>query len=410
MIIKPLSGTRVLDLTIYLAGPYCTQILAGLGAEVIKVERPLTGDPARQTPPFAGSRGVSGKKQTPQDLSFSILKRCRNKKSMTLDLSTPDGKNIFREMVKKSNVVVENFRPGVMQRQELDYEQLKKVNPAVIYCAMSGFGQTGKYKDLPAFDLIAQGFSGLMSCTGLPDQQPTRSALAVGDLSAALYGAIGILAAVRHQDRTGQGQMIDISMLDCLVSLLLDEPFDFYLQQGIPVRAGNRITRLTPFNTYRTKDGYVSICAPSDENWQAMLRLMKREDLLGNERYDNTHKRVANYQEVEDIIESWTMQLHTDEVAGPLQRAGIPAAHVRDIQEVYADEELQARGMIGDIIHQLGAVKGYRSAASPVRLSETPVELRDPAPYLGQHNSDILQRLLGYSLEQIKVLEANKII
>jgi crotonobetainyl-CoA:carnitine CoA-transferase CaiB-like acyl-CoA transferase len=407
---KPLSGIRIIDLTIYLSGPYCTQILSSLGAEVIKVERPTIGDLSRDTPPFASKKGVHGEKLTEQDISFSILKRNRNKKSITLNFNTDEGKEIYKRLVKDANVVVENFRPGVMQRKGLDYEALKEINPALVYCAISGFGQEGKNKNLAAFDIIAQAYSGLMGCTGFPDQPPTRSALAIGDLAAALYGAIAVVAAVRYCDQTGKGQMIDISMVDSVVSLLLDEPWDYNLRHGIPVRNGNSIHRLTPFNSYKAKDGYVVVGAPSDENWVTLLKVMGRDDLIGDQRYNILEKRAINSAEIEKIVSEWAAKLDRKEAVQLMQEAGLPASLIRDITEVLEDEELSGRGMISEIIHPQGSIEGYKAANSPMNFSESPVDLKDPAPYLGEHNEEVYGRLLGYSPEKIQELKEKGVL
>ncbi|MGI5876039.1 MAG: CaiB/BaiF CoA transferase family protein [Dethiobacteria bacterium] len=407
---KPLSGVRIIDLTIYLSGPYCTQILASLGAEVIKIERPGVGDLSRDTPPFASKKGVHGEKVTEHDISFSILKRNRNKKSITLNFGTDEGKEIYKRLVKNANVVVENFRPGVMKRKGLDYEALKKINPSLIYCAISGFGQEGKNKNLAAFDIIAQAYSGLMACTGFQGHFPTRSALAIGDLAAALYGAIAVVAAVRYCDQTGKGQMIDISMIDSVVSLLLDEPWDYNLRHGIPVPNGNAIHRLTPFNSYKAKDGYIVVGAPSDENWVTLLKVMGREDLIGDQRYNILERRALNSAEIEEIVSNWVAKLGRKEAVQLLQDAGLPASLVRYISEVLEDEELAERGMISEIIHPQGPIEGYRAANSPMNFSESPAELNEPAPYLGAHNEEIYGRLLGFSPEEIQKLKEKEII
>lgn len=223
-----LEGIRILDATTFLSGPYCTLLLAGMGAEVIKVEQPQTGDPARQSPPFAGPQGASGKPLTRDDMSFGFLKRSRNKKSVTLNLKHPQGKQLFLDLARHADVVVENFRPGIMDRLGVGYEQLREVNPALIYCTLSGFGLSGTYASLPAFDIVVQAMSGLMSINGTPDSPPVKVGMTLGDLAGGLFATVGILAALEHRQRTGVGQLVECSMLDALIAMMLDEAPDFW--------------------------------------------------------------------------------------------------------------------------------------------------------------------------------------
>jgi formyl-CoA transferase len=280
---KPLTGVRVLEITGFLSGPFCALQLAALGAEVIKIEPPGQGDATRHHPPFAGPRGIHREPQTDSDMSLSILKRAAGRRSITLNLKQEQGRQIFFDLLQHADVVLENLRPGALQRLGLDYGSLQPQYPGLIYCSISGYGQTGPYSDLPAHDPIIQATSGLMSTIGSAEGEPTRTGnFYLTDMIAALYAALTIVAAVRQRDTSGNGQYLDVSMFDCLVSMMWDEPYDYYLREGVPIRTGNRSPRFGPINTFPTKDGRIVILAASDEQWNRLLQAMGRED-LGND-------------------------------------------------------------------------------------------------------------------------------
>ncbi len=408
---RPLEDVRILDLTTFLSGPYAMMIAAYLGAEVVKVERPGIGDPVRATPPYSGPGGIVLEKKDERDLSFSLLKRGRGKKSITLNLQAEKGKNICRELVKKVDVVAENFAPGVMDRLGIGYGELKKIKPDIIFCSISGFGQDGPYKNLPAFDPVVQGMSGVMEVTGYAENPPVRSGLAVGDQVAALYMVIGLLSALRYREKTGLGQAVDISMMDSLFSLLFDEALDVYVERGIPIRTGNRRLRLTPFNSYKAKDGYVVICTASDQHWSALLKAMGREDLLENARYKTLDQRMKNADEVDALVESWTSARPKRETVEILRKQGIAAGIVATIPEVLEDPQLNFRGMVTGLDHpEFGTVKGAVAHGIPVKLSESGGSFDRPGPYLGAHNQEVYGGWLGYSPEDLKQLHQEGVI
>jgi len=408
---RPLEGVRILDLTTFLSGPYAMMIAAYLGAEVVKVERPDTGDPVRANPPYFGPRGIVFERRDGGDLSFSMLKRGRGKKSITLNLQTEKGKEICKELVKKVDVMAENFAPGVMDRLGIGYQELKKIKPDIIYCSISGFGQDGPYRSLPAFDPVVQGMSGVMEVTGYPENPPVRMGLAAGDQVAALYLIIGLLSALRYREKTGRGQAVDISMMDSLFSFLFDEALDVYVERGIPIRTGNRRLRLTPFNSYKAKDGYVVICTASDAHWTSLLKAMGREDLLEDSRYKSLDQRMKNADEVDALVESWTIGKDKREAVEVLRKYGIASGIVATIPEVLADPQLNFRGMVVNLEHpEFGKVEGAKGFGIPVKLSESAGSFDRPGPYLGAHNEEIYCGWLGYSREDLDQLQKEGVV
>ncbi len=407
----PLAGLRILDATTFLSGPYCTLMLAGLGAEVIKVEQPRQGDPARQSPPFAGPRGGSGSPETPEDMSFSILKRCRNKKSITLNLKTEKGKEMFLQLARQVDVVVENFRPGIMDRLGVGYNRLREVNPALIYCTISGFGITGAYAGLPAFDIVVQAMSGLMSINGLPDSPPEKVGMTLGDMAAGLFAAVGILAALQHRHRTGQGQLVECSMLDALMAMILDDAPDFWASQGLPMKVGNRLRRLTPFNSYPTTDGHVVIAGGHDGLWERILQVMGREDLVGDPRYRRQADRTARADEVDAIIAAWTSVHTTQEVVDALVRAEVPVGPVRNVLEALEDRELLQRKAVVPLEHPLvGTLPQFKAMGLPIKFSEAEAGFTRPAPLLGEHNLEVYSRMLGLDEKTLADLAGEGVI
>jgi crotonobetainyl-CoA:carnitine CoA-transferase CaiB-like acyl-CoA transferase len=400
---RPLEGVRVLDMTAWLSGPYAMEIVAYLGAEVIKVEKVDGGDAVRANGPYFGPKGIVFEKTDPKELSLCILKRARGRKSITLNMQSEKGKQIFRELVQKCDVVTENFLPGTMEKLGIGYHDLKRIKPDIILCSISGFGQDGPYRRLPAFDPVVEAMSGVMEVTGYPEMPPVRMGVAGGDLISALYMVIGLLAALRYREKTGKGQAVDISMMDSLFSFLFDESLDVYVDRGIPIRTGNRRLRLTPFNSYKAKDGYVVICSASDGHWATLLKTMGREDLLDDPRYKRLDFRMQNADEVDHLVEAWTMTKTKKEVVDLLIKAGVATGPVSTIPEVLEDPQLKHRGMIVGIEHpELGLVKGAVAHDIPVRMSESKGGFDLPAPYLGAHNKEIYCGMMGYSPEQVQ--------
>ena len=407
---KHLEGVRVIDLTAYLAGPFLSMHLAALGAEVIKVERPGVGDPTRITSPFAGPRGLGFEGRRPEDISLIHLKRNRGKKSVTLNLKDKRGVEIFSLLVAKGDVVVENFAPGTMESFGLDYEVLKGINPRIIFCSISGYGQSGPYRNRTAFDLTIQATSGMMAVTGYPDGPPLRCGPWVGDQVPALYGLVGILAALASRERTGQGERIDISMQDCCFSLVMDESLDILVSRGAPTRQGNRNPRVTPWSVFPTKDGNIAICVFANEQWKVFLEAIEREDCLKDARFENPEDRVDHMEEVEAVVAEWSRNRSMEEALQTLRNRKIPCDPILEVKEVLEDPQLKARGMIQELVHPLNPKTGVKTAGFPIRFSLRPAEDISPAPLLGDNNDEIYRGLLALSKEEMEELKTEKVI
>ena len=407
---RHLEGVRVIDLTAWLAGPFLSMQLAALGAEVIKIERPGSGDPTRASVPFAGPKGVGFGKKAPEDISLINLKRNRGKKSITLDMKRERGREIFRMLVSKGDVVLENFAPGTMESFGFDYPALKAVNPKVIFCSIAGYGQSGPYRDLTAFDLTIQATSGIMAVTGYPDGPPLRCGPWIGDLIPALYGLSGVLAALASREKTGHGERIDISMQDCGFSMIMDEALDLLVARGIPTRQGNKNPRAVPWSTFPTKDGNIAICAYTNDQWKIFLEAIQREDCLKDPRFKNLEDRLQNAADVEAMVTEWSKNLSSREAMRVLREKKIPSDPVLEVKEVLEDPQLKSRGMIQELMHPMGVKTDLKAAGFPIRFSELPAEYPGPAPMLGQHNQEIYTGLLGFSKKEMEQLEKEGII
>lgn len=405
-----LEGVRVIDLTAYLSGPFVSLNLAAMGAEVIKIERPKVGDPCRWNPPFAGPEGVNYQSKSDIDISLLYLKRNRNKKSVFLDLRNDRGKKLFECLVGKGDVVLENFAPGSMERLGFDYERLKEINPGIIYCSISGYGQEGPYRERTAFDLTIQGTSGIMGVTGFPDGPPTRCGAWIGDMIPAMYGLSGILAALYSRERTGKGERIDISMQDACFSMIMDEALDLHLERGIPMRTGNRNPRLAPWNAYPAKDGYVIICVANNVQWEAFTEAIGREDLRDDIRFKTQEGRSKNSDEVERIALEWLKDLTVDEALERLRKKRVACDSVPAIDKVLEDPQLKFRGMIQELLHPKSGVTGIKTAGFPIHFTEYLAGFSKPAPYPGEHNHEIYNGLLGISEEEMLNLKDEGII
>jgi crotonobetainyl-CoA:carnitine CoA-transferase CaiB-like acyl-CoA transferase len=410
---RPLDGLLVLDLTLYLSGPFATQILGGLGARVIKVEQPGRGDPIRATPPYYGPRGIHSARPGAGDLSLSVLKRNRNKESVTLNLKHEQGRALLCDLARRADVLVENFAPGVTARLGIDEATLRALNPRLVYCSISGFGQAGPYRGLPAYDIVVQAMSGLMTSTGEPDGPPTRSGPSFADLTAGLYGTIGILAALHQRDRdpAGRGQWVDVAMLDSLFSLVFDEALDVQVARGDAPRTGNRRPRLTPFGVYEAADGFLAICAVTDAQVAALFRAMGRPELATDPRFATLEARVARPAEVDALVEAWTLPRAKADLWRALEEAHIPAGPVADIPDLLADPQLRERGMIGPLLHPTaGPAPDAIVAGLPLKFSRAAAALDRPAPALGQDTARVYGELLGLGLDQLADLRARGVI
>jgi crotonobetainyl-CoA:carnitine CoA-transferase CaiB-like acyl-CoA transferase len=391
----PLAGLRVLDFTRVWAGPLATRILADLGAEVIKVENPQGGDMSRQAGPFIAGEGAG------------FLAINRNKKSLTLNLKSPKGKEIFSALVRTADVLIENFRPGTMRDLGLDYETLAAINPRLIYSSASGFGQTGPYAMYPAQDLIAQGLSGLMSITGEPGRPPVKVGVPIADLTTALFGAYAILAALYVRDRTGRGQHIDVNLLESALALEVWETSTYFATGEIPEPLGSAHRTAAPYQAVRTADGYINIAATSPRNWSAFCQALGLEHLEHDERYATVSERRKRYQELAAIIEEITVTRPSDYWLDRLMSLGVPCGRINNIEQIVNDPHIRARGFVVELAHP--TIGKVRATGSPVRLSATPTQVERAGPLLGEHTAELLAEL-GYSEADLRELSAAQVI
>jgi len=393
----PLENIKILDLSRVLAGPYCTMILSDLGAEVIKVEIPETGDDSRSFGPFLNGQ------------SLYFLSINREKKSISLNLKTERGKELLKELVKKVDVLVENYRPGTMEKLGLGYEELKKINPSLIYAASSGYGHTGPSSQKASYDILAQAMGGVMSITGWPDAPPTRVGMSLGDITASLYTAIGILAAIHQRTTTRLGQKVDIAMLDCQVSILENAITRYQVEGSSPQPLGNRHPTITPFQAFKASDGYFVIAAGNDGLWAKLCEVLGRNELINDPRFSTNKLRTQNIEPLNAELGVTFATRSATEWIEAIDQAGIPCGPINTIDEVMADKQVLSRNMIVDVDDpKAGKVK---IAGNPIKMSyllEKPY--RDPAPDIGEHNDDIYSGLLYLSSSEIDLLRENKVI
>jgi crotonobetainyl-CoA:carnitine CoA-transferase CaiB-like acyl-CoA transferase len=394
----PLAGIRVLEVGNYMAGPFCAMQLADLGADVVKVESPAAGgDEVRRTAPFLG----------PERESSNFVRLNRNKRSLALDLKAPAGKDVFRELVVASDVVVENLRPGTMADLELDYPRLRELNRGLVYVAASGWGQSGPYAELAGLDIMAQGMSGLMSITGEPGGDPVKVGVPVTDLVCALYGALSCLAALRARERDGSGQLIDVSLFEAGVSLAVWEAGRYFGSGEVPGPLGSAHQSSAPYQAFQASDGWFTLGATSPRNWHALCGVLETPDLEADERFRDNASRHRNRGQLAELIEQVTRRRPARHWLDRLQAAGVPCGAIQDYGQVFADPHLAARDFFWDAPHSsLGPV---RQLGSPMRLSATPVRRRSAGPLLGEHSAEIL-RELGRPEEEIARLAAEGVI
>ena len=407
----PLHGLTVVDLTIALAGPYATFLLAGLGARVIKIENPAQGDPCRSNAPYLGRDGVTLTRLHDDDVSASALNRLRGKLGATLNLKHPKGRDVFTDLLRVADVVVENFSAGTMDRLGVGYAHARAVNPGIVFCSLSGFGAGPGSAGGKAMDTIIQALSGLMMTSGEPQDGPVRVGVPFADMVAPLFGVIGILAALQQRERTGVGQHVDVSMLGALTSMVACEPFDLLEQCGIPQRTGRMVPRLAPFGVYRSRDGWVAICAPTEGFAKGVLASIGRADLAGDPRFDSRDARVANVEELNRLVESFTSARTTSELIALFDRHGVPAAEVRSPREAVRDPRVLQRGETVAIPHpQYGAVEDMVGMGVPIVFSAGETGFDRPAPRMGEHNALVYGDLLGYSADAIAALSNDGVI
>jgi crotonobetainyl-CoA:carnitine CoA-transferase CaiB-like acyl-CoA transferase len=399
-----LSHIRVLDLSRILAGPWCTQNLADLGAEVIKVERPVHGDDTRAWgPPWINLEGK---------ISSYFAAANRGKKSLTLNISSPQGKKIIEELVKISDVVIENYKLGDLKRYGLDYESLKVINPKLVYCSITGYGQDGPNAHKPGYDFVFQAIGGMMSITGEADAEPgggpQKLGVAVADVITGMYSTIAILAALNSRDQTGLGQYIDMALLDGIIALGGNQITGFFADGKIPFRYGNAHASLVPYQVFAVKDGEIVIAVGNDTQWQRYCEAINRPDLAIDPKWEKVTGRITGRSELIPQLAKTMLEKGMNEWITILEQHDVPCGPINNYQQVFADPHVIHRGIKVDTPYEDGSI--ISTIASPLRLQSTPPEYKRPPPKLGDSNFEILNQLLGYSEESIEQLKKEKII
>jgi crotonobetainyl-CoA:carnitine CoA-transferase CaiB-like acyl-CoA transferase len=401
----PLEGIRVLDLGNNITAPVSANLLGALGAEVIKVERPDGGDNSRTSPPFVGDHGAHFGAATPGDVALSFLKRNRYKRSVTCNLKHPDGVELFRALAAASDVVVENLRPGALQKLGIEPADVLAANPRLIWCQISGFGRSGQYGNWLAYDGIIQAFSGIVARTGFPELPPVKAGFAVADTLSSLFATLGIMAALSKRERTGRGAFVDVAMIDCAAWALWDDPLDVLDDLGRPPRSGNNNQRAAPWNMYACDDGYVFVCALTNEQWERLA------DLIGYPEGKKLRSAAARYAAIEAIdlaIGSWCKERVRDDVVRALQSITVPCGPVRDPVELLRDPALTDRGVFRRVRHpDYGESTGASEAVIPFRFDGWQPSEESTPPKLGGDSTEIYRELLGLSAARLDELRQN---
>lgn len=397
-----LGHIRVLDMTRVLAGPWCAQNLADLGAEVIKIERPGAGDDTRTWgPPYQrdGDGNDTGE-------AAYYLAANRNKRSVTVDIASPQGQQVIRELVRHCDVVLENYKVGQLKKYGLDYESLKQHKPDLIYCSITGFGQDGPYAHRPGYDFIIQGMGGFMSITGerdaLPGGGPQKAGVAISDLMTGMYSTVAVMAALMHRDRTGEGQMIDMALLDVQVAMLANMNTNFLASDQVPVRWGNAHPNIVPYQTFATSDGHIIVAVGNDGQFKRFVATGGRPELAEDPRFATNPARVRNRDLLVPLLADMVRLRSKQQWIDDLEAAGVPCGPINNLDEVFDNPQVQARGLQLDLPHANGGTA--RLVGSPMRMSATPPSARLSPPTLGQHTDQVLQQLLGWDEQRIAAL------
>lgn len=402
----PLDGLVVFDLTRILAGPHCTQILGDLGAEIIKIERPKVGDDTRNfAPPYLPDREG---KDTGESAYFAGTNR--NKRSITLNLGEPEGQALAKRLIAKSDILAENFKTGTLAKYGLGYDDLKDAFPRLIYCSVTGFGHTGPYSDRPAYDALIQAMGGVMSLTGEPEGEPMKVGVSIADLMSGMYAAVGILAAVRHQEKTGRGQHIDISMLDAHVAWLANQGMNYLATGKNPDRLGNQHPNIVPYQVMPSSDGYFVLSVANDPTFQRFCKVAGCEHLLEDPRFNTAVERVRNRDFVTETLNAVTRAKPSAWWIENLEKNKVGCGPINKLADVFADPQVKARGMVIEMEHPATGGRKAKLIASPVRMSATPVTYRKSPPTLGQHTEEVLGEYLGMSSADVAALRDRGVV
>ncbi|CAB3753703.1 CaiB/BaiF CoA transferase family protein [Paraburkholderia humisilvae] len=403
-----LSHIRVLDLSRVLAGPWCAQTLADFGADVIKIERPGTGDDTRHWgPPYLKAPDGADTREAAYYLAAN-----RNKRSVTVDIATPEGQRVVRELAAKSDVVLENYKVGQLKRYGLDYESLRAVKPDLIYCSVTGFGQTGPYAQRAGYDFIVQGLGGFMSITGEregePGGGPQKAGVAIADLMTGMYASVAVLTALAHRERTGVGQYIDMALLDVQVAMLANMNSNFLASGTPPARWGNAHPNIVPYQTFQTSDGWIIVAVGNDGQFRKFVEAGGRTELADDERFSTNPARVRNRDTLVPLLTAMVRLRSKREWIDALEAAQVPCGPINDLREVFDNEQVIARGMQIDLPHPSGGT--VKLVRNPVRMTETPPRAVAHPPTLGEHTDDVLRSVLGYDDAQIAALRAQQVV
>jgi len=402
----PLDGIRVLDMSRVLAGPMCAQLLGDLGAEVIKVERPGAGDDTRRWgPPFLKDAGGEETRESAYYLCAN-----RNKRSLAVDIGKPDGQRLIREIAARCDVLVENFKTGGLQKYGLDYASLRAVNPRLVYCSITGFGQTGPYAERPGYDLLIQAMGGLMSITGAADGEPTKVGVAVSDIMSGMYAAVGILAALKERDVSGRGQHIDLSLLDAQVAGLANQGQRYLISGEVARRRGNAHPDVVPYQVFASSDGHIIVGVGNDGQFRRFCEFAGRAELADDPRFASNDARVRNRDVLIPMLEDVISARPSADWLEGLMSRNVPCGPVSTIDEVFDDPQVRHRQMTVDLPHDLAAEGKVPLIANPLRFSETPVSYRNAPPTLGEHTFEVLETLLGLDEVSVAELEARGVV
>ena len=405
---RPLTGITVIDLTIALAGPYATQLMGALGATVIKIENPAGGDPSRNNAPYYGAGGLTLARQSDEDMSLSMLERGRNKLGVTLNLKHPEAREVFADLVRHADVVVENFSAGTTDRLGVGYAFASEVNERIVYTSISGFGAGREGKGM---DTIFQALGGIMQMAGSYGDPPVRSGVPFGDLTGPLFAVIGTLAALIQREQTGAGQHVDVSLLGSLTALAATEPWQTMERAGIAMRTGNTVPRLAPFGIFATIDGHVALCAPTDAFARGVFAALGLPKLADDERFATRDRRVSNADALHAEIERWAAARSAEEVVALLEAEGVPVAVVRGPAEAASDPNVRARGETVPLAHpREGEIDELIGSGLPILFSDATAGYDRPAPYLGEHNDFVYGGLLRYDSSKLAQLRADRVV